>query len=155
MTRLVNTLTHNKTQLATQLATHNKGIETMKNQFDTLKKIIAQLELVGYTDEIGHKLEMNAAFIELKKRAVLDSDRTYIGKKMIVDGVEMYVKTLSVGSDQNKNFTQVLTFTDRLPHAYSIGGDNLTTWKSALTPEDFKEAEIEKANAILAKYKIN
>jgi hypothetical protein len=35
----------------------------------TLKEIVAQLELCKFTDEHGHPLENNVAFIDLKKKS--------------------------------------------------------------------------------------
>lgn len=39
-----------------------------------LKEIINQLELCKFTDELGHSLENNIAFIELKKMSEEEND---------------------------------------------------------------------------------
>lgn len=40
-----------------------------------LKEIVDQLEKCNFTDELGHKLENNVAFMELKKAAHLDRNQ--------------------------------------------------------------------------------
>jgi hypothetical protein len=41
----------------------------------TLTEIVEQLELCKFRDEIGHPLENNVAFIELKKKAEEEENR--------------------------------------------------------------------------------
>ena len=44
----------------------------MEDKYETLMQCIEQLEKCTFTDTIGHPLEMNVAFIQLKKYAMLE-----------------------------------------------------------------------------------
>lgn len=51
-----------------------RHLEKAISEYDTLQKIIEQFELVGYHDDIGHKLVNNVAFTALKRMATRQSE---------------------------------------------------------------------------------
>jgi len=55
----------------------------------TLRDIVEQLEFCEFRDELGHKLEQNAGFVELKNRAFSTSgDHFYLGQLVYVNGIK-------------------------------------------------------------------
>ncbi len=51
-------------------------------RFKDLKECIEQLEKVGFVDKIGHTLEMNVAFVQLKELLSVDNiEMPYVGIK--------------------------------------------------------------------------
>jgi len=55
--------------LATPLPPEKSSSEKSIDSYDTLKKIVKQLEFCEYTSPVGAGIEMNAAFIALKRMA--------------------------------------------------------------------------------------
>ncbi len=119
----------------------------------TLKEIVEQLEKCEYTTQDGHKLEMNTAFIALKKRAeAIDNDKVYIGQKLYADGVECFVSSISVNSSTDEQFVHASRLITFLPSAYNRGGDYVDKYDKLETYDELKKREMAEAKAIMEKY---
>ena len=55
--------------LATPLPPEKSALEKSIDSYNTIKKIVTQLEFCEYTSPVGERIEMNVAFIALKRMA--------------------------------------------------------------------------------------
>lgn len=117
----------------------------------TIKEIVEQLELVGYTDNLGHKLEMNSAFKSLKERAEAEIQSGYwLGREVYADGKKVNVLSLKALGALNGVGVEVRV-TEDMPSDCHTGG-RFINYEELLTPEGQKGKEIAEAKAILKKY---